>query len=301
MDGRIFKLQRFCTHDGPGIRTVIFFKGCPLECKWCHNPESKKINNELLFYENKCGFCRECETVCPVGAHVFNKNGLAVTHKINREICQACGLCAQIGCTALELSGEKISADEIIKAVLKDEDFYKNSGGGVTLSGGEPMMQFDFALEIARKLKARKINVAMETSGYALREEFEKISEHVDVFLYDIKKSNPNEFKKYVGGDLEKVFENLKLLNGLGKKIILRCPIIPSVNDRQSHFEAIANLANEYENVKEINVEPYHTLGNSKWKALNKTFTTFPTPSEKDISEYVLKIRARTSIPTTLA
>lgn len=301
MNGRIFKLQRFCTHDGPGIRTVVFFKGCPLDCKWCHNPESKKINSELLFYENKCGFCRECEKVCPVGAQVFNKNRSTVTHKINREICKACGLCTQIGCNSLELSGEKISADEIIKAALKDEDFYKNSGGGVTLSGGEPMMQFDFALEIADKLKKRKINVAMETSGYALREEFEKISEYVDIFLYDIKESDPNEFKKYVGGDLEKVLENLKLLNGLGKKIILRCPIIPSVNDRQSHFEAIANLANKYENVKEINVEPYHTLGNSKRKALNKTFTTFPTPSEKDVSEYLLKIRASTSIPTTLA
>ena len=268
MTGKILNVQRFCTHDGPGIRTTVFLKGCPLHCVWCHNPESQARHAEILYNEERCVNCLRCVAACPNGQHRAAEG----KHLFDREGCVACGKCVSPLCGALELFGKPTTAEEILEEVLRDKPFYDNSGGGLTLSGGEPLYQVDFCLELLQKAKANGLHVCMETCGLTTPEILEKVAPLVDIFLFDYKETDPERHKAYTGADNAQILQNLRRLNALGKQIVLRCPIIPTLNDREDHFAGIGRLAEELSCVSEVCVEPYHAYGSSKYGRLGKAY-----------------------------
>lgn len=293
--GTIFNIQKFCVNDGPGIRTTVFFKGCPLNCVWCHNPESKKAVPEVFYNESKCVKCGKCMAKCEHGAHSFPEGA----HSYDRTKCAVCGKCCDMCPTeALEVAGYEISTDEALKDVLKDKVFYENSGGGMTLSGGEPMMQFEFALELMRKAKENGLHTCMETCGFADSEKYRKIAEYTDIFLFDYKITNPDDHRKYTGVSNEKILENLFMLDKMGKSTVLRCPVIPTINDTDEHLYAIAETANRLSNIIEVNIEPYHPLGSGKSEMLGKDYIlkdlTFP--EEETVKEWIAKVQSKTTV-----
>lgn len=296
----VFNIQKFCTNDGPGIRTTVFLKGCPLDCLWCHNPESKRTAPEIMYNERLCIGCGLCEKQCENACHTLSEN----SHSYNRNGCTACGKCAEVcPAKAVEIAGNELCADDIIKEVLRDEAFYKTSGGGITLSGGEPMLQFAFTLEILEKAKEKGLHTCMETSGFAPKEHFERVAPFVDIFLYDYKLSDENEHIKYTGVSNKKILENLFHLDSLGKSIILRCPVIPGINDTAAHFEAISAVANKLSNIIEINVEPYHPLGSSKAKQLGLEYKlgNISFPDSATVEKWMEKIASLTAVPVKKA
>ena len=260
----VFNIQHFSLHDGPGIRTVIFLKGCPLNCAWCHNPESKSSHKELAFYASKCVFCGKCVKACPEGVHVI-KDGM---HHVDRSKCRACGRCVE-ACdfTALEILGKDYTISEIMVEIKKD-DVYFGEDGGVTISGGEPFLQSEGLLELVKKCKGAGYSVCIETSGFTAAEKLLRAAEYVDMFLYDYKLTDTEMHKEYVGADNRKILKNLATLNEAGAKIVLRCPIIPLINDCDDHFKGIAELAEAYENIDHVELMPYHSLGISKAKQI---------------------------------
>ena len=264
--GKIFNIQRFSTSDGPGIRTVVFLKGCPLNCAWCHNPESKSSANEIFYKKELCIGCGSCRDVCSLGGHIFQEG----IHHFDRDKCALCGKCAEMCYSkALEICGEVKTAEDIMDIVLRDKPFYAESGGGITLSGGEPLMQQDFSLSLLRLAKKHGLNTAIETSGFSGRD-LTELNQYTDLWLYDIKIFPDDEHIKYTGVSNKVIFDNLYLLDRMGAKIILRCPIIPEVNLREQHFSELAKLSNSLKNIAAIHIEPYHPLGLSKAQQLNK-------------------------------
>lgn len=298
MNGTIFNIQKFCTNDGPGIRTTVFFKGCPLHCAWCHNPESHSVSCEMLFDAEKCTGCGKCVTVCKNNAHTF-ENGL---HIYNRNKCDKCGNCADT-CyqNALEEAGKSVSPDEVLDDVLKDKVFYDNSGGGITLSGGEPLLQFDFAYELLKKAKEKGLNTCIETCGFVDCEKILKAAKYIDTFLFDWKITDDELHKKYTGVSNSMIKYNLYAIDNAGSKIILRCPIIPDVNDNSGHFSGIADLANSLNNTLGIEIEPYHPLGNSKYGKLDKATKVFKTPGDADTEHWIKELQSLTKVPVKKA
>jgi len=274
MMGNIFDIQRFCVHDGPGIRTTVFVKGCPLRCIWCHNPESQKKELSIAYYENKCVLCGACVAACKQGCHsLIQTDGVTQNppkHVFNREKCVKCGACAA-ACPsgALEALGRMASVDEILSEVERDKVFYKNSGGGLTVSGGEPLMQLEFLLELLKKAKEKGIHTCIETCGFATKEAIKSIVPYTDIFLFDIKETDSERHKAFTGVPFEPILENLRLIDSLGAKTVLRLPLIPEKNLRDGHLESVASLASTLNGVLEINVMAYHTLGSSKYEALD--------------------------------
>lgn len=267
--GTIFNIQRFSINDGPGIRTTVFLKGCMLDCAWCHNPESKSNKRQLMFYESRCIGCGACVGACGRSLHSFDGEG---RHSINREKCIACGACAEVCVGALEMCGTEKTVDEIIAEVRKDESFYKNSGGGLTVSGGEPFMQHEFALAILKAAKEQGIHTCIETCGYTKREIIEEFIPYVDIFLWDVKETDSARHKEFTGVNNEIILDNLRYINGRGASIVLRCPLIEGYNYREEHLRAIGRLAEELNGVMRVDVEPYHPLGQSKSEAMGKEY-----------------------------
>lgn len=263
----IFNIQRFSVDDGPGIRTTVFFKGCPLSCIWCHNPESHRREPELMYNAQKCISCGACSTVCDRGGHAFDD---ARAHILDRTDCISCGACAGICPTkAVEMAGREETVENILKEVLADKIFYEQSGGGMTVSGGEPLYQPTAVTALCRAAKEAGLHVAMETCGFASESTVRAVAPWVDLFLFDYKA--PAETHEALTGVPQKpILDTLALLAKLGKDVILRCPIIPGCNDTDGHFADITALAKQYGNIREVHLEPYHPLGISKLEQLGR-------------------------------
>ena len=292
--GMVFNIQKFCLQDGPGIRTTVFLKGCPLHCAWCHNPESHFEKSIVLYDKEKCVACGRCGETCQNRAHVFE-----IEHTIDREKCISCGACVEVcGYDALELAGKEMTVDEVILEVLKDRAFYENSGGGLTLSGGEPLLQFDFSYELLRQARLNGINTCVETCGFASTEKIIKIAEVTDFFLYDWKLTDDRLHKEYTGVSNSLILKNLQMIDSLGAKIVLRCPIIPEINDTEQHFEGIARVANSLKNILRVEVEPYHSLGNEKYRkiGLSKDPKGFKLPDSAQIENWINRIQQQTNV-----
>jgi glycyl-radical enzyme activating protein len=288
--GIIFDIQRASFNDGPGIRTTVFLKGCPLSCAWCHNPESEADSRQLFFYFDKCTFCGACAALCPGNVHSL-VNG---THIIDYDKCTFCGKCVEeCNYKALKIVGKYMSVDEVMIEIMADFDFYTNSGGGITLSGGEPLIQFTFAMELLKICRKMNVNTCVETSGYISSTLFRQVIPYVDILLYDYKITGSEEHKNYTGVSNEMILENLDLAYRTGIPIILRCPIIPGINDNERHFKGIRDLDKKYPFLKGIELLPYHALGNSKRTSIGieKTLPDLKTVTTKTTDEWLKQMK----------
>ena len=296
----MFDIQKFAIHDGPGIRTAVFLKGCPLKCVWCHNPESQERAAEISFIPGKCIGCGACFKACPRQCHEI----AGAQRQFRRERCERCGACAsECHAHALEVVGKDMTVAQVLEEVCKDKPFYDTSGGGMTLSGGEPMAQFAFTRALARAARDAGLHVCVETSGFAPWSQYEQLLDTVNLFLYDYKESDPARHREFTGVPPDTILENLMRLNERGVALVLRCPIVPGYNEREDHFRAIAALANDLCQVREINLLPYHPLGDSKLGHLGKVprlpVTAFVSEAKAD--SWVQSVAARTRVPVRRA
>ena len=284
-EGLVFDIQRFSIHDGPGIRTTVFLKGCALKCLWCHNPESIDPRPEISFLPEKCIGCGWCVQACPNHCHVIQDG----RRLYDRTLCARCGKCAE-HCYAqgLEVIGKAMTVEAVVSEVLKDWAFYQNSAGGLTISGGEPMVQFAFTKALLEAAKRNSLHTCLDTSGLAPWERFREILALVDIFLYDIKETDSAKHREYTGAPNDLIFENLRQLDAGGAATILRCPVIPGFNDREEHLRSIARLANALSHVLEIYIEPYHPLGRSKSVRIGKEDRggAIAFPGQEDIRKW---------------
>jgi pyruvate formate lyase activating enzyme len=267
MKGLVFDIQHFSIHDGPGIRTTVFMKGCTLDCEWCHNPESIKISKEIQTYFFKCIGCGRCFELCPNGAHSIY-DGKRI---YNRAICQNCGTCSD-NCYsgALVMSGEEKTIEELVKVIASDINFYRDSGGGVTFSGGEPLLQSDFVAEALKSCKEQGIHTAIDTAGNIPYEAFKKVIPFTDLFLYDLKTMDEYNHKRYTGAGNKLILENLGKLSKTGKPIRIRIPVIPEVNDSIENMEDTTNFLLSLDNIEAIEPLAYHSLGAGKFESMGK-------------------------------
>ncbi len=263
MKGSIFDIQASALHDGPGIRTTVFLKGCPLRCHWCCNPESFHREPTLSWNPEKCTGCLSCTAFCESGALSAREGKLVVQHKL----CTGCGKCiGECPEETLKLYGYKEEVDGIVRLVARDKAYFDRSGGGITLSGGEAMMQVSFSLELLQASKKQGLHTCMETSGYARQEDFAKVLPFTDLFLFDYKASGEERHMELTGKSNKLILENLEFLNRSGANIILRCPLIPGVNDTDKHLEAITRISNTMDQIREVELLPYHNYGEHKWE-----------------------------------
>ena len=266
----IFDIQRGSFVDGPGIRTTVFFKGCNLKCKWCHNPESQEKEKQMLFYKDKCTGCGKCKTVC--------SNAL--------ENCTYCGKCALVcPSDAREVCGKEYTAKEVLDVILKDKDYYGDKGGA-TFSGGECMLQIDFLEELLKACKENGIGTAVDTAGNVPYERFERILPYTDLFLYDVKCFTSDLHKEGTGASNGLILDNLSRLSKEFKgDIIVRIPVISGFNANIEELTKVAKFLKELD-VKKVDLLPYHAMGEHKWKALGKQPTTYVVPTKEEMEEY---------------
>ena len=263
MTGRIFDIQRFSVHDGPGIRTTVFMKGCSLRCPWCHNPEGLSYEKQPQFFKEECIGCTSCG-----GEHSIDKAGLCPTN-------------------ALQVAGRDISAEELLSEILRDRDFYGDSGG-VTFSGGECLLQYEFVTEMLKLAKAEGISTAVDTSGAVDWKNIEATLDYTDIYLYDVKCVTSELHEKVIGKDNRLILENLKRLGDAGAKIWIRVPVIPDFNDSKDEVEKIAEILSKLKGVERATLIPYHTLGKNKYETLGMSchYSTEKRISDKKLEEY---------------
>lgn len=282
----IFNIQKFSIHDGPGIRTVVFFKGCQLRCRWCANPESQKGTPELYQVKNKCIGCGACVSACPAGALSAEKDGIAVA----REQCTACGSCAaECYAHALSMKGMRYTTDEILHRIAQDAPFYRNSGGGYTLSGGEPLLQADFCIELAQKCARAGFHGAIETCGFGDTEAFKTLVRWMDVVFFDIKHMDDAVHKAVTGVSNQLILHNLESIQADAKEVVLRTPVIPGTNDSTETITAIAAFCCGLEKVHTWELLPYHKLGEYKYESLGTDYTLKGTqPPAREVMQHLV-------------
>lgn len=274
----IFDIQSFSLKDGPGIRTTVFFKGCPLRCRWCHNPESHSPQPQLLFRANLCVGCMRCVDACRHGAQQKVLVGSSFVHVLDREKCVDCGECVDSCCYgALEMAGQEYTPSALLEEIRKDLRYFSlgakgvgeqggNEKGGLTFSGGEPMLYPDFIAEFCSLVP--EVHAAVETSGFADQGAFERVLDSIDLFLFDFKLADPKEHEAWCGAGNDLILANLDFLHGKGKEIILRLPLIPGINDTPEHGKAVADLLERHPGIKRAEILPYHTYGLGKQEEL---------------------------------
>lgn len=266
----IFDIKKYAVHDGPGIRTTVFFKGCPLACRWCHNPEALLPRRELVLFEEKCLACGECFRVCPQAAHEKRSDGTRVYH---RDRCVLCGACTEVCyAEALVMEGREVTVEALMVELRKDLPFYQNSKGGVTLSGGEPLLQHEFALALLQQCKAESLHTAVDTSGQAPWSVFEALLPYIDLVLYDLKQIDSHRHRAHTGSHNGRILENLKRLGESGTPIEIRMPIVPTINDDPQQIEETARFLAGIGGITRVAVLPYHQLGASKYARLGRQY-----------------------------
>jgi len=280
--GLIFDVQRFSLHDGPGLRTLIFFKGCSLSCWWCSNPESHSSLKEIMFDARKCRACGECTAACQSGALTRDAEG----HFVYRpELCTLCGDCVE-ACPqqARRLVGREVTVDELVEEIERDAPFFRRSGGGVTLGGGEPLQQAAFAQELLKACRERGIHTAMETSGYAAWQAVSRIGRLADLIFFDIKHIDPAQHKRLTGIDNLTILSNLEKLCQVHTNIIVRYPLIPGCNDKEADILAMASYVKRLGRLSEVELIPYHRYGEVKYEMLDREYRlsglSIPGPEE---------------------
>lgn len=275
IQGLVFNIQRFCLHDGPGIRTNVFFKGCPLNCQWCSNPESQNICAEIAFNRRKCTQCLKCVDACPNGGILKLEDGL----RIDREKCMLCLNCIN-ACyaRALYIEGENYTVDELLTEVLKDLEFYKRSGGGVTLSGGEPLMQKEFVLEFLKTLKRHEIHVVAETTGCVDSESFNKMIGLIDILYFDVKHPDSAKHKEMTGEGNEQILHNLEIAVKSGREVVARLPVIQGYNNLKEAVNGYISLFYKT-GVRKIHLLPFHNYGAGKYEMLGLDYAYKNTPN----------------------
>ncbi len=288
--GIIFDIKRFAIHDGPGIRTTVFCKGCPLNCAWCHNPESIDRRPEISFIPDRCIGCGRCFEVCSRQAHRMNGQ----QRVYDRDRCVVCGECAaECYAEALEVVGREVTTAEVIDEVASDRPFYETSGGGMTISGGEPTDQLEFTHALLAEAKQRDLHTCLDTSGLTTWDRLERLSPLVDLFLYDVKEIDPDRHKRFTGVDNATILANVRRLHDAGAEIILRCPIIPGVNADDEHLTRLAELARSLPRLVEVNLLPFHKLGLSKDQRMgyDRAAVTDQTPAERDVDAWLARLK----------
>lgn len=282
MTGRVFNIQRFSLHDGPGIRTTVFLMGCRLSCRWCHNPEGKDSRIRLQYDKKKCIGCGACETVCPDGVHQLD----GAEHRVRFSDCTGCGKCVE-ACPAgaLSFSGREYTPQELAELVTRDLPFF-HDGGGVTFSGGEPLLQAEFLAETAKLCRELCVpTVAVDTAGFLSRSAFETVLPWVDHFLFDIKAATERIHLAGTGDSNRQILENLRWLDQQGKNLYIRVPVIPGLNDNEEEIRKISQIAHSLSSLRELRLIPYHTFGREKYAILGEPEPElFPVPDEETMN-----------------
>lgn len=300
--GTIYSIQHYCIHDGPGIRTTVFFKGCQLRCPWCANPESQNTKRELGFYEHKCIDCGICFNKCSHGALDIQLPG-----RVNREKCLMCGLCERY-CVkeCYHIFGEEVTAEKLLEEVIKDSAFYKNSGGGVTVSGGEPTLQDEFLIRFFELCKQKGLDTALESHGYAEESIFRKLASCVDHFFLDVKHMDSEIHREVVGVSNDKILKNIQMLAEEYRcDVSLRMPFIPGFNDTKENiilFGEFAKRIKEKGHLTMVHLLPYHNLGKSKYQALARTYEmdSVAVPDNSTMEYWKGVLETQFDIPVTI-
>ena len=289
----ITNIQGYSIHDGPGIRTVVFFKGCGLECQWCSNPECISPHPEVGFIEKLCIKCGKCAGVCPDGALVYEAGEFP---RIERELCSGCGACSSV-CSykAIVLYGEQMNVDEVFDAVNRDTMFYQASGGGVTASGGEALLQPQFVCDLFEKCRQADIHTCIETSGYADESAFRQVLPYTDYVLYDLKLINPKKHHQYTGKPNSLIHSNAKIVAASGVETLFRMPLIPGINDDMQNIKETAEFLHGLGNIDlRIELMPYHRLGKGKYESLDREYrlsgVLSPEPDEVESVKKALEV-----------
>lgn len=280
MTGRVFDIKRYSIHDGPGIRTTVFLKGCALNCLWCHNPESIDPGPELMHWPARCARCHACLKACPTGALAADPEGAIL---IDRAKCDLCGRCAE-ACLydAMQIVGREMTVDEVVAEVERDRPFFEQSGGGVTLSGGDPLVQSAFAEAVLEACRSRGLHTALDTAGMSANGALERLARHADVVLFDLKVMNPEKHKASTGVSNAAILDNLTSLVAAGREVWVRIPLVHGVNDDDDNVRQTIDLLRSLGGIRQVGLLPYHAGGLDKARRIGKEtlFRKFESPSE---------------------